>query len=347
MRKWHTKLFAVCMKNIASMIEGMLKKFVKHYSGVDIGEANQNVFSSEGSAFDKFLSGIGNWWKGFTGSGLTQRDIELNNLSMQNVEEQASHEVAGYNKAGINPALMYSGGVGTAPQASASGSVGNMSELVQLLSLPYQLKMLKAQTENVQANTEKTRKDTEKVGYDIDELKEKIKGLGISNEQQSIVLKYLDRVQQAELRIKDLSAERIDADIDSIYHSISNMDAQTCAVFVEMCETMEHIASLQSQQSLNDEQGKYYSKLVSNLDKQNKILDLQERDWDYINVLGTTSFSTGIGPFKGSESHVVTLHDLKTRAEKAGEEKAKQEKNNGKSWNEIRRNASERYGALE
>jgi hypothetical protein len=65
--------------------------------------------------------------------------------------------------------------------------------------------------------------------------------------------------------------------------------------------------------------------LVENLDKQNMILGLQARDWDYIYVVGSTSFSTGVGPFKGSESHPLTLADIKNRANKVGEEKAKQD----------------------
>lgn len=303
--------------------------------------------SYDAGGLDGFLSGVSNWWKGFTGSGLTQRDIDLNNLSMQNVRDQASAQVEGYKNAGVNSALMFSGGASSAPQASSSGNVGNMSELLQLATLPYQLKMMKAQTANINANTQKTIKDTEKVGTDIEETKRKIRSLDISNDQQSVILNYLDRVQQAEVRLKELSVDRIEADIDSIYHSIDKMDAETLAVFVNMCDTMEHIQSLRSQQRLNDEQGRYYAKLVSNLDKQNKILELQERDWDYINVVGSTSFSTGVGPFKGSETRPVTLADLKNHAEKVAEDKVNQDKDNNKSWDKLKKDASDRYGVLE
>lgn len=307
-------------------------------------ENGQNGFTRFASSF---ANGISNWWKGFTGSGLTQRDIALNAMNMQNVEDQASREVAGYQKAGVNPALMFSGGSNTAPQASATGSVGNMSELLQAIMIPAQLRMLKAQTENVRANTAKTEVETQKTGSEIDEIKAKVKSLGISNEQQAVILAYLDRMQSAELAIKNTSKERMDADIKSIYQSIDNMSAEELATYVTMCETLERINSLQSQQNLNDEQGKYYAKLVDNLNEQNKILRLQQRDWDYINVIGSTSVSTGVGPFKGSESHPLTLHDLKNRAERAGEEKARQNKNSNKTWEQIKKDASDRYGALE
>lgn len=311
-----------------------------------LGNKDINGQSGYGRFFQSLTDGISNWWKGFTGSGLTARDVALNQMNMQNVEDTASAQVAGYQKAGINPALMFSSGAQSAPTASSSGSVGNMSELMQAIMIPAQLKMLKAQTSNVEAQTAKTVVETEKTGSEIGEIKARIKSLGISNEQQNIVLSYLDRMQSAELAIKTASKERIDSDIRSIEQSINNMTAEECATYVSMCETLERMNSLVSQQELNDEQGRYYAKLVDNLNEQNKILRLQQRDWDYINVIGSTSVTTGLGPFKGSESHPITLADLKKRAETVGEEKAKQNHSN-KTWEQIKKDASDRYGVLE
>lgn len=324
-----------------SQIPMFIKTAFKYLGNKDINE--QSGYSR---FFQSLSDGVSNWWKGFTGSGLTARDIALNQMNMQNVEDTASAQVAGYQKAGINPALMFSGGAQSAPTASSSGSVGNMSELMQAIMIPAQLKMLKAQTSNVEAQTAKTVVETEKTGSEIGEIKARIKSLGITNEQQGIILSYLDRMQSAELAIKTASKERIDSDIRSIEQSINNMTAEECATYVSMCETLERMNSLVSQQKLNDEQGRYYAKLVDNLNEQNKILRLQQRDWDYINVIGTTSLSTGVGPFKGSESHPVTLADLKKRAETVGEEKAKRNHDN-RTWEQIKKDASERYGALE
>lgn len=119
----------------------LLNKFIKQI--VDVA----GVFNSASKSgfLGSIRDGISNWWKGFTGSGVTQRDIELNQMSMQNVEDQASAEVAGYKKAGVNPALMFSGGANTAPQASSSGVSGNMSELLQALMIPMQMKLMGAQ----------------------------------------------------------------------------------------------------------------------------------------------------------------------------------------------------------
>lgn len=138
-------------------------------------DAYGSLDSSSASAFDdfsnrlvsgwnKFTAGLDNWWKGFTGSGLTQRDIDLNQMNMQNVEETASRQVAGYNKAGVNSALMYGNGASnSAPQTSATGGVGNMSDLMQVIMLPKQLKMMDAQTRNIEADSEKKIADTEHV----------------------------------------------------------------------------------------------------------------------------------------------------------------------------------------
>lgn len=121
----------------------LLDRFVKSFSTIG-GVVND---LSKSGFLGSIRSGISNWWKGFTGSGVTQRDVELNQLSMQNVEDEASRQVEGYKKAGINPALMMSGGASTAPQASSSGVSGNMSELLQVLLIPAQLKMMKAQSQ--------------------------------------------------------------------------------------------------------------------------------------------------------------------------------------------------------
>ena len=137
-------------------------------SGAESSLITQDGFSSDSSSgtslWDQFRAGIENWWKGFTGSGITERDKQLNAMNMQNVEDTAEAQTKGYIKAGVNPALMYgSSGQQTAPQSSSTGGSGSLSDLMQVLLLPKQMKMMDAQTKNIEANSEKTLADTEQV----------------------------------------------------------------------------------------------------------------------------------------------------------------------------------------
>lgn len=166
-------------KWLLSLVRNRMEKnnedgtFDKSLAAMD--EAYGNLDSSSADAFsdfsDKvqsgwegFTKGIRNWWRGFTGSGLTDRDIALNEMNMQNVEDTSSKQVAGYQKAGVNPALMFSGGASnSAPQTTSTGGSGSLSDLMQVFMLPRQLKMMDAQTRNINAQSEKTMADTEQV----------------------------------------------------------------------------------------------------------------------------------------------------------------------------------------
>lgn len=122
-------------------------------AGISAGEGFQN----------ELLRGIRNLWRGATGSGLTDRDIQMNQMNMKNVEDTAAAQVSGYLKAGVNPALMYgSGGQQTAPNSSATGS-GSFSDLMQVLMLPAQIKLMNAQAKNTDANTQKQISETEQI----------------------------------------------------------------------------------------------------------------------------------------------------------------------------------------
>lgn len=124
---------------------GWLQKFFNFVSELGIGK------------------GLTNLWKGATGSGVTDRDIELNQMNMQNVEDTAAAQVAGYQKAGVNPALMYGNGASnSAPQSSSTGT-GSLSDLMQVLMLPAQIKLMNAQAKNTDANTQKQISETEQI----------------------------------------------------------------------------------------------------------------------------------------------------------------------------------------
>ena len=101
-----------------------------------------------------------NFIRGYTGSSLTDANIQQNEFNAQEAQKnrdfqqemsntEYSRAVADMKSAGINPAFaMNNGGVSTPSGATASGSVssgsGNLGELLQAFMLPTQLKALKA-----------------------------------------------------------------------------------------------------------------------------------------------------------------------------------------------------------
>ena len=116
------------------------------------------------SAPDAGHGALENFAKQTFGTGLTDRDIQLNAMNMQNVEDTAVAQVAGYRKAGINPALMYgAGGQQSAPQTSGSAGSGSLSDLMQIMMLPAQIKLMNAQAKNTEANTQKQISETEQI----------------------------------------------------------------------------------------------------------------------------------------------------------------------------------------
>lgn len=310
------------------------------------------------SALGRFIRGTAD---SLSGASLTPAQQQANEFTANEAqknrdwEEQMSNtafqrQVADMQSAGVNPALMYGSGASGAstPSGSAGSSVSpssgvSFSDLIQFITLPKQLKMLDAQIANVKESTRKTGAEISQIDTGIHKMKAEIKGLDISNEQQSVILRYLDRSQRAQLSIQELSADRISADITSIYASIDKMNAEQLATFVSMCKTYEEINTLQSQQSLNDEQGKYYAKLCSNLEKQNKILELQERDWDFINVVGASSWSVHTPLVSSSGSEPVTLHSLKERASNLLSDK-KDEKDDKYSYEYWKERMQKEYG---
>lgn len=155
--------------SVATTIERWIRRFIKNYGGQDLSDGEMTFSDNGESGFDKFANGIDNLWKGITGSGVTQRDVEMNEMNMQNVEDTAARQTAGYTKAGVNPALMYSGGASnSAPTSSASPTTGSMSELMQAIMLPMQMKMMSAQIGNVKANTSKTLSESEQIKQIMD-----------------------------------------------------------------------------------------------------------------------------------------------------------------------------------
>lgn len=118
---------------------------------------------------------IDNWLKGVTQSGVTAQQAGLNEMQMQNQEDIYQRQVSGMQKAGLNPALMYGSGTSSAPSAPSGTSMASpimsMSDIIQALTIPAQLKMMKAQTENIYAAADQKRAETETEGLRQESLR--------------------------------------------------------------------------------------------------------------------------------------------------------------------------------
>lgn len=131
-----------------------------------------NVFNAEhdwmdyANAPDAGSGPIDNFVKGVTQSGVTDQQVGLNEMQMQNQEDIYERQVAGMKKAGLNTALMYGSGTTSAPSAPSGTNMAgaSMSDLMQALMIPAQLKMMKAQTENIYAAADQKRAQTETEG---------------------------------------------------------------------------------------------------------------------------------------------------------------------------------------
>lgn len=109
---------------------------------------------------------LDNYLKGITQSGVTAQQAGLNDMQMQNQEDIYQRQVTGMQKAGLNPALLYNSGSSSAPSAPSGSNMAaaSMSDLLQAMMIPAQIKMMKAQTENILAAADQKRAQTETEG---------------------------------------------------------------------------------------------------------------------------------------------------------------------------------------
>lgn len=145
----------------------------------------------------------------YTGTGLTNAEQEANAFSAQEAQKARDWEeymsntsyqrmVTDMQKAGVNPAMALSSGQIGTPSSPSPTSVspvgGNMSDLMALFSLPYQIKNIKAQTENIQADTSK--KQSETTGINLDNSwKDIMNGLEAEGKQEANKLTSQQREQ--------------------------------------------------------------------------------------------------------------------------------------------------------
>ena len=104
-------------------------------------EYDSDMFADSGQGL---FENIGNK---YFGTGLTKSELDANELTLQNEHDVWQQRVSGMQDAGLNPAMLYGqgGASSSAPQVQQTQS-GNMSDLLQILTIPLQMKLLKAQS---------------------------------------------------------------------------------------------------------------------------------------------------------------------------------------------------------
>ncbi len=195
-----------------------------------------------------------------------------------------------------------------------------------------------AQVANIQAQTEKTKSETKaiesKLPFEVDSLRAQIRNSNLSSDAQETLNKYIDKQQEAELRVKDATVAEADSMVQKAFAEIEKMDYEEITMFVGWLETNERILNLQKQRQLSDAEIAELASLVNKNNKEAEKLKLDVDNYDDIQVIGVASHNIKMGPFQVQEGEPITLGMVKA-ARQQGEvlkEKEKQKKTKNQSY---------------
>lgn len=235
--------------------------------------------------------------------------------------------------AGLNP-LFYGldgNSVGQAQAAAQSLGYERASQYAvgNPISAGVESALAAAQVSNIQAQTEKTKSETgainAKLPFEVDNLKNQVRNSKLSADAQETINKYLDRQQEAELRVKSATAAEADKMVQKMGAEIEKMDYEKATMFVSWCETHEKILNLQKQRELTDKQMEELSSLIAVNNANAKKIGLDVDNYDDITVIGTASHNIKMGPFSVQEGQPITLAMKKAAEAQAEAEKQKEE----------------------
>lgn len=191
----------------------------------DADEDDPNDKSTWRELFDKAKGS--NLGRKLTGSALTDAELQANAFNAQQAQIQRDFEerlsntafqrgVVDMKKAGVNPALAMSPGAsgasvpsGSAASSVSPGSVGmpfSLSELIQIATLPLQMKKMKA---------------------DIKQTNVQTAGEELKNQYQSMVNGYYPQMTELTMNkiVSDIAGSQADIDLKSVQKRIGEFDA--------------------------------------------------------------------------------------------------------------------------
>ena len=256
----------------------------------------------------------------------------------QNEYNTPAAQVERLRDAGLNP-LYYGLDGSSAGDLSAAQPLGYERAQVGNQVNPFagfdQAALTAAQVANVVAQTEKTKSETKlidaKLPYEVDVLKAQIRNSNLSSDAQEIVNKYLDRQQEAELRVKDATVAQSDAMIRKAFAEIGKMDYEKVTLMIGWLETQEKILTLQKNRELTDKQMEELESLIKVNNATASKIGLDVSNYDDVTVIGTASHNLKLGPFSVQEGQPITLA-MKKAAEEHREQLEKDKKDKGKKF---------------
>lgn len=240
--------------------------------------------------------------------------------------------------AGLNP-LYYNLDGSSASGVQSAQPLGydraSLGQQMNPVSAGLDAAMKLAQVQNVQAGTNKIKSETKainaKLPFEVDNLKAQIRKSNLDADAQETINKYIDRQQEAELRVKNTSADVNEKTIEKIGAEIEKMDYEKTTMMIGWMETQEKILNLQKQRELTDVQMRELESLIRKNNAEADKLRLDIANYDDITVIGTASTTIKAGPFTIQQGEPVTLGVLKAlRAHKAQLEDQEKNKNKNK-----------------
>lgn len=273
-----------------------------------------------------------------------QRSFVVQQTNSANAwNEKMWHETNEYNTpenqvqrlqdAGLNP-LYYGLDGQTAGGVSAvqplSYERASLNSLVNPMSVGLNALMQMAQVSNIEAQTNKVKSETKsieaKLPFEVDTLKAQVRQSNLSSDAQEIINKYIDRQQEAQLRVQDATVAEVDAMVQKAYAEIEKMDYEKTTMMIGWLETQEKILTLQKNRELTDKQMDELQSLINVNNATAKKIGLDVSNYEDIQVLGTASHNIKLGPFSVQEGQPITLAMVKAAREHADDIKGDKRK---------------------